>query len=68
MDIAGAAKFRATRKEVMFVSVRERLLTIRVMEKMNANPAYAKAFGIVVRYGLAEPKRQPVSHSAADKS
>jgi len=38
------------------------------MEKVNANPAYAKAFGIVVRYGLAEPKRQPVSHSAADKS
>jgi len=52
----------------MFVSVRERLLTIRVMEKMNANPAYAKAFGIVVLNGRAEPERQTASNSANHKS
>ena len=60
--------FLISRKEGMPMRVRERILAIRLMEKVNANPAYAKAFGIVVRYGLAEPKRQPVSHSAADKS
>jgi len=60
--------FLISRKEGMPMCVRERILAIRLMEKVNANPAYAKAFGIVVRYGLAEPKRQPVSHSAADKS
>ena len=60
--------FLISRKEGMSMRVRERILAIRLMEKVNANPAYAKAFGIVVRCGLAEPKRQPASHSAADKS
>ena len=30
------------------MSVRERILTIRLMEKANANPAHAEAFGIMV--------------------
>ena len=28
------------------MSARERILTIRLMEKLQANPAYAKALGI----------------------
>ena len=32
----------------MSVGVRERILTIRLMEKANANPAHAEAFGIMV--------------------
>ena len=52
----------------MTVRVRERILTIRLMEKVSANPAYADAFGIVVRNGLAEPERQTASDSATNKS
>ena len=52
----------------MPVSVRERILTIRLMEKVNANPAYADAFGIVVVNGRAEPERQTASNSADNKS
>ena len=52
----------------MPVSVRERILTIRLMEKVNANPAYAKAFGIVVANGQSEPNRQTASNSASNKS
>ena len=40
------------------MSVRERILTIRLMEKMNANPAYAEAFGIVAKSGPAESVKQ----------
>ena len=50
------------------MSVRERILTIRLMEKANANPAYAKAFGIVVVNGLAESEQQTASNSASDKN
>ena len=32
----------------MQMSVRERILTIRLMDKANANPAYAEAFGILI--------------------
>ena len=46
------------------MSVRERILTIRLMEKLNANPAYADAFGIVVENGHAEPERHTASNSA----
>jgi len=48
----------------MLVSARERIFTIRLMEKANANPVYAEAFGIVVVNGPAEPKRQTASNSA----
>ena len=50
------------------MSVRERILTIRLMEKVNANPAYVEAFGIVVVNGHAEPERQTASNSANNKS
>ena len=50
------------------MSVRERILTIRLMEKVNANPAYAEAFGIVAQNGLAESEPQTASNSAHDKS
>ena len=50
----------------MLLNVRERILTIRLMEKVNANPAYADAFGIVARH--AEPERQTASNSADNKS
>ena len=67
MDIAGATKFRVSRKEVMPVSVRERILAIRLMEKVNANPVYAEAFGIVAQNGPATPKRHAASNSANNK-
>jgi hypothetical protein len=38
------------------------------MEKVNANPAYADAFGIVAQNGPSEPKRQTASDSADNKS
>ena len=47
----------------MTVSVRERILTIRLMEKVNANPVYAEAFGIVVINGTAESPGQAASSS-----
>ena len=53
-----------SREEVMPVSAKERILTIRLMEKVNVNPAYAKAFGFVVQNGRAEPQRQTAFHSA----
>ena len=31
------------------MSVRERILTIRLMEKLQAHPAYAKALGLEVK-------------------
>ena len=52
----------------MPVSVRERILTIRLMEKVNANPAYAEAFGIVAQNGPSEPERQTTSNSAKNMS
>lgn len=48
MDIAGTAKFPYPKKEVMTVGVRERILTIRLMEKVKENPAAAEKLGIVV--------------------
>ena len=50
------------------LSVRERILTIRLMEKVNANPVYAEAFGIVAQDGPAEHARQTASNSANNKS
>ena len=49
------------------MSVRERILTIRLMEKANANPAYAEAFGIVVADGQVKLERQTASNSAIHK-
>ena len=68
MDIAGTTSYLVSREEVMPVSVRERIITIRLSEKVNANPAYAEAFGIVAQNGLAEPKRQTAQNSAEHKS
>ena len=64
MDIAGATKFQASRKEVMQVSAKERILTIRLLEKRNAKKAYTKAFGIVAKNDSAEFKEQTDSNSA----
>ena len=49
------------------MSVRERILTIRLMEKVNGNPAYAKVFGIVVVNSSAESTEQTASDSANHK-
>jgi hypothetical protein len=38
------------------------------MEKVNASPAYAEAFGIVAQNGAAEYARQSASNSANNKS
>jgi hypothetical protein len=48
MDIAGATKFQVSRREVMPLSVKERILAIRLMDKVNANPAAAEKLGIVI--------------------
>ncbi|MBO5323687.1 MAG: hypothetical protein J6A88_06275 [Oscillospiraceae bacterium] len=50
------------------MSAKERILSIRLMEKVNANPAYAEALGIVVRNGRAEPTPQTASDSAVKSS
>ncbi len=52
----------------MPLNAREQILTIRLMEKVNANPAYAEAFGIVAQNGPAEPERQTASNSAKNMS
>ena len=52
----------------MSVGVRERILTIRLMEKVKAKSAYAEAFGIVLVNSRAAPKRQTASNSAGNKS
>lgn len=51
----------------MRLRVKERILSIRLMEKVNANPVYAKAFGLAVVNGFAGPKRQTALHSPCDK-
>lgn len=38
------------------MSVRERILTIRLMEKANADPAYAEALGILIVNRPAKPE------------
>ena len=48
----------------MFVSVKERILTIRLMEKMNAQKTYANAFSIVAPNGMVDSERQPALESA----
>ena len=55
-------------KEVLTVGVKERILTIRLMEKLNANPAYAEVFGIFLPNSPAEPGKQTVSNSADNPS
>lgn len=47
----------------MQMSVRERILTIRLMDKANANPAHAEVFGIVVVSRPPEPRLQAVLNS-----
>ena len=42
------------------MSVRERLMAIRLMEKLQSRPDFAKALGVEVRSGMAPP-------GAADK-
>ena len=51
----------------MPVSMKERLLTIRLMEKVNATPTYAKMFDIVVFKGSAKSEWQTASNSANKK-
>jgi len=50
------------------LQVRERILTIRLMEKVKENPAYAEVFGIAAQDGSAEPGRQNCLLSAEDKT
>lgn len=51
----------------MPVSVKERLLTIRLMEKVNTNPTYAKELGIVVVKDSDKSERKTDSNSANKK-
>jgi hypothetical protein len=46
MGITGAISYPVSGEEVTHMSVKERILTIRLMEKLSANPAYAEALGI----------------------
>lgn len=41
-------KFPLPKKDVMPLSVRERILAIRLMDKVKANPAAAEKFGLAV--------------------
>ena len=50
------------------MNVRERILTIRLMEKLKANPAQAEALGIVAKICTAEKRKLNASGSAANKS
>ncbi|MEE0264744.1 MAG: hypothetical protein UD936_03870 [Acutalibacteraceae bacterium] len=49
------------------MSVKERLLTIRLIEKVNANPTYAKSLGIVIKKDTAKSDWQSSSDSADKK-
>ena len=40
------------------MSVKERILTIRLMEKLREHPAYAKALGIETSVALATDKKE----------
>ena len=48
----------------MRLNVRERILTIRLMERISANPSYAKVLGLVVEDGSGETNKETVSSSA----
>ena len=48
------------------MSVRERILTIRLMEKAKANPAHAEVLGIVVVNGPANPDPYRLDDEEAD--
>lgn len=58
MDIAGATRFLVSRKEVMTAGVRERILTVRLMERVKANPAVAEKLGIALVNGIHDVKKQ----------
>ena len=47
-DIMSVKQSIVCERTVICVSVRERILAIRLMEKLQANPAHAKALGIEV--------------------
>ena len=53
-------------EEVMIVCVRERILAIRLMEKVNAHPAYAEKLGIVVNKPADSKAKIPLD-SAGNK-
>lgn len=49
------------------MSVGERIRTIRLMEKINGNPAYAHRCGIAVSYTFRKPARHAASDAAGNK-
>jgi hypothetical protein len=61
MDITGATSCPVSGEEVTHMSVKERILTIRLIEKLSANPAYAEALGIAVKHPPVDPGRQTAS-------
>ena len=42
------------------MSVKERILTIRLMEKLQENPAYAKALGITSEFQKKQQKDKEI--------
>ena len=61
MDITGAISYPVSGEEVTHMSVKERILTIRLIEKLSANPAYAEALGIAVKHVPVDPGRPTAS-------
>jgi len=51
----------------MCFGVKERILTLRLMEKARANPACARALGIVVANPVSDPGSSSVSLPAGSK-
>ena len=51
-------------KEGVFLSTRERILTIRLLEKLGKHPAYAQVLGITVKKEKLYPQAVTDSQSA----
>ena len=50
------------------MGVKERILTIRLMEKANANPAFAQRIGLTASYGPVDAENRSDAHSEKQKS
>ena len=59
--------FPVPRKDVMPLGVRERILSIRLMEKITANPAVAEKLGIVVVNEI-QAVQERISNEKADNA
>lgn len=66
MDIAGTETFLLSGEEVVTVGVKERILAIRLLDKVNANPTAARKLGIAVENAFPNVRKE-IDKNQAEK-